>query len=90
MDTKITATGEAVGSTLSKYRSEFLMIIAVLVMVGGYIFSAFMYMDMCKFMEKQTLTQVETAKVLSELNVRMTEVEQELKAERRSATEKGD
>ena len=77
MDKNIAQTGEAVGSVLSKYKGEFLMLIAVLVMVGGYVFSAFMYMDMCKFMEAQTKAQIETAHVLSEMNVRLSELEME-------------
>lgn len=87
MDTKITATGEAVGSTISKYRSEFLLLIAVFVMIGGYIFSAFMYKDICTFIQAQTEAQVETAKTLAELNVRMAEVELELKAKRQAGKE---
>lgn len=82
MDKKIAATGEAVGSTLSKYRSEYMMIIAVCVMIGGYVFSAFMYKDICSFIQAQTEAQLETAKTLSELNVRMSEVELELKHKR--------
>lgn len=84
MDKKIAATGEAVGSTLSKYKSEFLLLIAVLVMIGGYIFSAYMYKDICTFIQAQTQAQVETAKTLAELNVRMAEVELELKAKRQT------
>lgn len=82
MDKKIAATGEAVGSTLSKYKSEFMLLIAVCIMIGGYVFSAFMYKDICIFIQAQTEVQVETARTLSELNVRMTEVEMELKAQR--------
>lgn len=89
MDKKIAATGEAVGSTISKYKSEFMLLIAVCVMIGGYIFSAFMYKDMCRFMEAQTQAQIETAKTLAELNIRMSEVELELKGPRHAAgTEK--
>ena len=82
MDQKIAATGEAVGSAISKYKSEFLLLIAVCVMIGGYIFSALMYQDMCAFMKAQTDAQIETAKTLAELNIRMYEVELELKTSR--------
>lgn len=84
MDKKIAETGEAVGSTISKYKSEFMLLIAVCVMVGGYVFSAFMYKDMCTFMEAQTQAQIETARTLAELNVRMSEVELELKTSRQT------
>ena len=68
MDTKIAATGEAIGSTLAKYRSEFMMLLAVCIMIGGYVFSAFMYKDICVFIQAQTEAQVETAKTLAEMN----------------------
>lgn len=87
MDQKITATGEAVGGTIAKYKSEFMLLIAICVMIGGYIFSAFMYKDMCRFMEAQTQTQIETAEVLTELTLRMTEVEFELKGTRQKTSE---
>ena len=86
MDTKIAATGEAIGSTLAKYRSEFMMLLAVCIMIGGYVFSAFMYKDICVFIQAQTEAQVETAKTLAELNLRMAEVELELKTQRMKAT----
>lgn len=82
MDTKIAATGNAIGGTISKYKSEYMLLIAVAVMVGGYVFSAFMYKDMCRFMEAQTQAQIETARVLSEMNVRLTELEMEHRAQR--------
>lgn len=87
MDKNIAQTGEAVGNVLAKYKSEFLMLIAVLVMVGGYAFSFAMYQDMCKFMEAQTQAQIETAKSLSEMNIRLSELEMEHKAQRLKASE---
>ena len=86
MDTKIAATGEAIGSTLAKYRSEFMMLLAVCIMIGGYVFSAFMYKDICVFIQAQTEAQVETAKTLAEMNVRLSELEMEHKAQRMKAT----
>lgn len=88
MDQKIAATGDAVGSTISKYKSEFMLLIAVCVMIGGYIFSAYMYKDMRTFIEAQTQAQIETAKTLAELNLRMYEVELELKTARQKAVDK--
>lgn len=82
MDRKITKTGEAVGGIISKYKSEYMLLIAVFVMIGGYIFSAFMYKDMCTFMEAQTKAQIETAKSLSEMNVRLSELEHEHRVQR--------
>lgn len=87
MDQKIAATGEAIGGAVAKYKSEFMLLIAVCVMIGGYIFSAYMYKDMRTFIEAQTQAQIETAKTLAELNIRMAEVELELKDIRPSATE---
>ena len=87
MDKKIAETGEAVGGVIAKYKGEYMMLIAVLVMVGGYIFSAFMYKDMCTFMEAQTKAQIETAKTLSEMNVRLSALEAEHRLSRPKATE---
>lgn len=69
--------GNAVGELVAKHRNEYMILLATLVMVGGYVFSALMYMDMCKFMEAQTKAQIETAQVLSEMNVRLSELEME-------------
>lgn len=87
MDTKIAATGEAVGGAIAKYKSEFMLLIAVCVMIGGYIFSAYMYKDMRTFIEAQTQAQIETAKTLAELALRMEEVEMELKTSRPKTAE---
>lgn len=77
MSNGIKEYGSAVGELVAKHRNEYMLLLATLIMVGGYIFSALMYMDMREFMGAQTKAQIETAHVLSEMNVRLSELEME-------------
>lgn len=79
---KITNYGNAVGELLAKHRNEYLILLATLVMVGGYIFSGLMYADMKEFMAAQTQAQIQTANTLAEMNVRLSELEAEHKLQR--------
>lgn len=79
---KIINYGNAIGELIAKHRNEYLILLATLVMFGGYVFSGFMYADMKEFMAAQTQAQIATANTLAEMNVRLAELELEHKQQR--------